>query len=150
MEWTIAVATTVILALSSFVFPLKAQVCEPQMAANETSEFANITLLSDRYIPDVYSSALLGEVTNNGNGTALIVYMNAYFYDKNHELIGFLTTTTDPLTVGPGERSAFKFDIYDGSVIESVIENGTATYELLTTWTDDLTCQSYHHRFVPS
>jgi hypothetical protein len=133
----IAVAVAGLASLLFLVSPSQGQLgCEPQVAANETTTYPNVTLLSNRYIPSEYGPELIGEVMNVGNSTAYPVWMNAYFYDRNHELVGYQTTSAVPSTMEPGDRSAFRYGISSGSVIEKE----TATYELLAEWTDNTSC----------
>jgi hypothetical protein len=141
----VAVILVVMMESTSSVQGKLGEECRPQLPANDTTRFANITLLSDTYIPDEFSPQLIGEVMNNGNGTTYPVTMSVFFYDKNHDIIGYMADLAQPESIEPGNRSAFLFNIVSGSIIE----NETTSYELLAEWREVATCLDFYHRFAP-
>lgn len=93
------------------------------------SNEADIILLSQRYNQEQFGDTIVGEVENNGTGTADFVQVSVSFYDSNGQIVGREFTYADPSTVEPGMRSPFEVFI-----TSEAIQDETERYEFTPQW----------------
>ena len=102
---------------------------------NETEESGteSIIVLSSKYTNKESGDEIIGEVLNNGSGTAEFVKISISFYDQNHQIIDYASTYADPSKIEPGKRSPFVVFISSDSPIERQM---AASYEIIVQWLD--------------
>lgn len=102
---------------------------------NETEEGgqASVIVLSSKYTNKESGDEIIGEVLNNGSGTAEFVKISISFYDQNHQIIDYESSYADPSTIEPGQRSPFVVFISSDSPIEKQM---AASYEIIVQWRD--------------
>jgi hypothetical protein len=105
---------------------------------------ADVILISDRYINEEFGDKVVGEVMNNGTGTAEYVQVSISFYDQNHEIINNEDSYANPSTVEPGQRSPFTVNISS----DSAITNQIAYYEIILQWRDVIDGSDHSRRYA--
>ena len=99
--------------------------------SNESDTGADIVLLSQSYNSEESGDRIVGEVLNNGIGTAQSVKVSASLYNQNGSIVDFASSNAQPTTVEPGSKAAFSIPV-------SVETTGSETrnYELTLNWKD--------------
>ena len=102
---------------------------------NQTEEGgqASVIVLSSKYTNKESGDEIIGEVLNNGSGTAEFVKISISFYDQNHQIIDYESSYADPSTIEPGQRSPFVVYINSDSPVEKQM---SASYEIIVQWRD--------------
>jgi hypothetical protein len=54
---------------------------------------------------------IVGEVQNNGSGTAKFVEVSATLYDSNNKVVGTEFTFTKPRDIEPGQKAPFEITV---------------------------------------
>jgi hypothetical protein len=93
---------------------------------------ADIILVSQRYNDEGSADRIVGEVANNGTGTAEFVRVTASFYDQAGNILGSQFSYADPQTIVPAGKSPFIIFITTDAIEEDDIE----AHDLILQWQD--------------
>jgi hypothetical protein len=99
--------------------------------SQENKKEYDLVLLSQNYSSKVLADEIVGEILNNGTGSAKSVEISAVFYNDSG-IVGSESTRLNPTTINSGDRSMFTLELVD-----EVIKSNAETYEFTIKWQDE-------------
>src|SRR5688500_11660784 len=96
--------------------------------SQENKKEYDLVLLSQNYSSKVLADEIVGEILNNGTGSAKSVEISAVFYNDSG-IVGSESTRLNPTTINSGDRSMFTLELVD-----EVIKSNAETYEFTIKW----------------